>query len=45
MQKETKTEDTIGFVVTFLSLVPFKLGRAQPHPLLTMPMTQVLVVL
>ena len=26
MQKETKTEEAIGFFVTFLSLVAFQLG-------------------
>ena len=26
MQKETETKETTGFVVTFLSLVAFKLG-------------------
>ena len=27
MQKKTETEETIGFFVTFLSLVKFQLGR------------------
>ena len=30
MQKETETEETIGFFVTFLSLVKFQLGRGGP---------------
>ena len=30
MLKETKTEETIVFFVTFLSLVAFQLGRAWP---------------
>ena len=30
MLKETETEDTIGFFVTFLSLVAFQLRRVAP---------------
>ena len=36
MLKETETEETIGFFVTFLSMVKFQLGRGRtpcPHPL------------
>ena len=40
-KKETETEETIGFVVTFLSLVKFQLaGAPAPLPLPT-PMLQV----
>ena len=37
MLKETETEKTIGFLVTFLSLVAFQLG-SPPLPPLTTPM-------
>ena len=30
MLKETETEETIGFFVTFLSLVAFQLGESEP---------------
>ena len=30
MLKETKTEETIGFVVTFLSLMAFQFGEPLP---------------
>ena len=32
MLKETKTKETIDFVVTFLSLVAFQLGGGGPGP-------------
>ena len=38
MLKETETEETIVFLVTFLSLVAFQLGGGPPAPLLAMPM-------
>ena len=41
MLKETKTEETIVFFVTFLSLVAFQLGRAWGPPLAT-PMVNIL---
>ena len=37
MLKETETEETIVFFVTFLSLVAFQLGGG-PGPRLAMPM-------
>ena len=33
MLKETETEETIVFFVTFLSLAAFQLGRGGPGPL------------
>ena len=32
MLKEAETEETIGFVSSFLSLVAFQLGRGRPEP-------------
>ena len=40
-QKEIETEETIGFFVTFLSLVKFQLGGPAPLPHLATPMLQV----
>ena len=41
MLKETVTEETIGFFVTFLSLVKFELGGGLVAPSLPTPMLQV----
>ena len=38
MLKETETEETIVFFVTFLSLVAFQLGEG-PGPLIPLPLT------
>ena len=35
MLKETDAEETIGFFVTFLSMVVFELGGGRPPPLAT----------
>ena len=41
MLKETETEETIGFFVTFLSLVAFQLEGGVPHSLAT-PMVSII---
>ena len=38
MLKNIETDETIGFFVTFLSLVAFQLERAGLHPPLAAPM-------
>ena len=40
MLKETDTEETIRFFVTFLSLVAFQLGGGGPGPPLPTPLNQ-----
>ena len=40
-KKKTETEETIGFFVTFLSLVKFQLGGSEPIATLATPMLQV----
>ena len=45
MLKETKTEETIVFFVTFLSLVAFQLGGGGPSPLPPPPLATTMVTI